>query len=109
MIYEFFITKVSTYIKQSFYLGGVVNKIIIVFANRSHSQMLAKFLLKAHIPCTLVSTPRELGTSCGLSVKCVEKYMPFISGIIGQNQFTSFKGIFREVPLSNFKNNYIRI
>ena len=43
--------------------------VLAVFVNRSHSQMFYKVLKSKGIPANVISTPRDLGLSCGLSVK----------------------------------------
>lgn len=42
---------------------------LIVFGNRTHTLTYHKMLKNMGVRCEVVSTPRELGLSCGLSVK----------------------------------------
>lgn len=91
------------------FTGGVMNRVIAVFLNRSQSQLFSKILFKMQIPNQVVSTPRELETSCGLCVRFDEKYLQYAKSAFNQGNFSTFKNFYREVPLSNFKNNYIKI
>lgn len=46
-----------------------MKEMLIVFGNRTHTLTYQKMLKNMGVRCEVVSTPRELGLSCGLSVK----------------------------------------
>ena len=46
-----------------------MKEMLIVFGNRTHTLTYQKMLKNMGVKCEVVPTPRELGVSCGLSVK----------------------------------------
>ena len=51
-----------------------MNYVIAVFSSRSETLSFANFLRRQSIPNAIVSTPKEAGRSCGLSVKFSYEY-----------------------------------
>lgn len=83
--------------------------VVAVFINRSQSQMFSKLLNRRGIPNTVISTPRDLGVSCGLSVKFNLVHLNIAKGILRMGDFGTFKNFYKIIPLSGSRNSYIRV
>lgn len=82
---------------------------LAVFVNRLECQMFSKKLNLIRVPNTIISTPRDLGLSCGLSVKFNLKYVTTAKKILNSINYSSFKNFYKIVPLSNYKQTYIKV
>jgi hypothetical protein len=83
--------------------------VLAVFVNRSHSQLFSKLLLSKGIPANVISTPRDLGLSCGLSVKFNLAHLGIAKNLLKSSGFTSFKNFYKEMHLGYNKYNYIKV
>ncbi len=82
---------------------------LAVFVNRFECQMFSKKLNSMRLPNTIISTPRELGMSCGLSVKFNLKNLILAKKVLSGMNYSSFKNFYKIVPLSNYKQTYIKV
>ena len=83
--------------------------VLAVFINRSHSQMFSKMLISKGIASNVISTPRDLGLSCGLSVKFNFAYLNVAKNILKSSRLNSFKNFYKVVPLGHNQYSYIRV
>ena len=67
---------------------------IIVFRARSHTINFAKILSSYHVVCEIISTPRIINVSCGISVKFMPKDLNIVKNILKRREFDTFGGIF---------------
>ena len=73
-----------------------MNYVIAVFSSRSETLSFANFLRRQSIPNAIVSTPKEAGRSCGLSVKFSYEYFAEVKMVLPKMRESSFKGFFIE-------------
>lgn len=83
--------------------------VIAVFVNRSQSQLFSKMLYRRGIPSSIISTPRDLGVSCGLSVRINMAHLNVARVVLRSGNYNSFKNFYRVVPISHNKYSYIRV
>lgn len=83
--------------------------VIAVFINRAQSQMFSKILFRYRVNNQIVSTPRELGVSCGLSVKFNIVNLKQAKIALNSGSYSSFKNFYKIVPLSSNKYTYIKV
>lgn len=69
---------------------------IAPFKSRSEALRLKKLLSDRRIAATVINTPRELGTSCGLSVVFQGKEIALVASLIRQNMLSSFLGFYNK-------------
>ena len=82
---------------------------LAVFVNRVECQMFSKKLTAISIPNNIISTPRDLGMSCGLSVRFNLKQLNIAKKVLNEFNYSSFKNFYKIVPLSNYKQAYIKV
>ena len=82
-----------------------MNYVLAVFSNRTHTIQFNRLLKKHNIPCSIISTPRELSVSCGLSVKFGYYSLSRASLLINEYRLNSFTNFYL-VTSNGFKNNY---
>ncbi len=73
-----------------------MNYVIAVFSSRSESLSFASYLRRIGLPAMVVSTPKEAGKTCGLSVKFNYNYFNDVKTLMSRMRFSSFKGFFIE-------------
>jgi hypothetical protein len=95
--------------KGSFTKGVCMEYVIAVFLNRSHSQLFSKILHSKGVPNNLISTPRDLGVSCGLSVKFNIIQLSKVKQILNCGSYSTFKNFYKIVQISNNKTIYIKV
>ncbi len=83
--------------------------VIAVFINRAQSQMFSKMLLKLGVNNQIISTPRELGISCGISVKFNISNLKQAKIALNSASYSSFKNFYKIIPLSNNKYAYVKV
>jgi len=66
--------------------------IIAAYRSRTITMQVYTFLTEHGIYCSLISTPREAGVGCGLSIKFDESYFGRVSSI---STYPTFAGFFR--------------
>ena len=82
---------------------------VAVFVNRAQCQLFSRSLTKSGIPNSIISTPRDLGISCGISCKFLLTHMNVARNVLHRGNYTSFKNFYKVVPLSNSTFAYIKI
>ena len=83
--------------------------VVAVFVNRSQSQMFSKSLYGKGVPSSVISTPRDLGVSCGLSVRFNMVHLPIAKMIINSGRYNSFKNFYKVLQIGHNKYSYIRV
>ena len=83
--------------------GGVIMiGIIAVFRSRAETMRFNKEMKQIGAICTLVSTPRQAGVGCGLSVKFKKANSPYALKILRFGGYQTFAG-FYEVNANGIK------
>lgn len=70
--------------------------VIAAFMSRSEVFSYANMLRRMGVPTNIVSTPKEAGRSCGLSVKFNHDFFEYGKKALTQGRFSSFQGFFLE-------------
>lgn len=66
--------------------------ILAVFRSRAQTLDCAARLREAGIPVQTVSTPKEAGVGCGVSVKFEENFLPRVRIVLSRRAYSSFSG-----------------
>ena len=69
---------------------------LAVFKSRSQTLDCISALRAAGVPARAVSTPKEAGVGCGISVKFEEGFLPRVRTVLTRRPYSSFAGIMRE-------------
>lgn len=73
-----------------------MTQIIIAFRSRTESLQFSDYLGRAGVPATLLNTPRELSTGCGVSVGVDERYLGITQSLLMRfNAKKSYFGMFK--------------
>ena len=72
-----------------------MNLLFIVFRNRTSTMMFFDILKRNRIYGRIVSTPKKITSSCGLSVETNISNLNIILKIIKQGNFNSLVGIYK--------------
>jgi len=80
-----------------------MENIIVVFNNRNHTMQFASYMKKLGIKCNIVSTPRELSVSCGVSAIFPKSAIKQAKMIIQNFRFSSFVRFYELVNIGVFK------
>lgn len=83
--------------------------VIAVFLNRSQSQLFAKMLYRVGVPNNVIATPRDLGVSCGLSVKFNLAHLLKAKEVLKRGNYSTFKNFYKMVQLSINRFTYIKV
>lgn len=67
---------------------------LIVFYQRSDTLAFSSFAERQKLPHVVVSTPREISASCGISIKIDSRFLPQAKNILRYANFASFAGVF---------------
>jgi len=67
---------------------------IAVFKSRRDTIEYASMLSRYGVSVTVVSTPRKIGVSCGLSVRFPRAALPLADRALRGGDFYSFKGFY---------------
>lgn len=73
-----------------------MNYIVAVFSSRSETLSFANILKRMGVPASVISTPKEAGRTCGLSVRFSNDYFSYCKKALTQSNFSSFQGFFIE-------------
>lgn len=68
--------------------------VIISFKSRNNVQMFAKIMRSYSIPAEIISTPRSISISCGLSVKTSYNYLSTTYKLLQSSNLENCLGIF---------------
>ena len=71
-----------------------MKNVIAVFRSRSETMRLKEILTFNGIRCEIISTPREAGVGCGLSLLFDGRYLKTVANGIRKNSFNTFLGFF---------------
>ncbi len=74
-----------------------MNYCIIVFRAKSHTINFANILKSYKIPCEIISTPRAVNVSCGISVKFMYVDLNIVKQILSRRNFDTYGGIYQIV------------
>jgi len=67
---------------------------IVVFRARSETLKFSSLLSSYRVPNIVVTTPRQISVSCGISVKIGPKGIDIAKTILSRRQFYTFAGIY---------------
>ena len=68
--------------------------IIVAFRSRTESIKLSEILKENGVYNQIISTPKQAGVGCGLSVKLSKERYRLVINILERKRFNSFIGIF---------------
>ena len=77
--------------------------IIVAFRSRTHTIGFSEYLNKFHIYNEIVSTPKEAGVGCGLSVKISVDRFAVCKQALGKKGYNSFAGFFIVKNYANYR------
>ena len=69
-------------------------QVLATFHNRTHALQFANQLRVMGVNVRIINTPREISTSCGLSIMFDFNQLNKARVTINSNRFTSFKGFY---------------
>jgi len=72
----------------------MVDYIFAAFRSRTHTLQFVDILKRNRIECYTITTPKEAGVGCGLSVKFAEYNYSAVKNILRRYNFDSFAGFF---------------
>jgi len=75
---------------------------LVVFRSRAETMKFASLLNSYSLPVSIVSTPRQISVSCGISAKIDASSLDVAKNILMRRQFYTFAGIYYSSG-----NNYI--
>ena len=84
-----------------------MKSILAVFNNRNQAIQFANYLGRYNVRCKTVSTPRDLTSSCGLSVVFAENYLAQARFVLGNFRMSAFVGFY--VIVNDAYKKYIRL
>ncbi len=67
---------------------------IAVFFNRTQALQYAETLRRMGVNCNVINTPREITTSCGLSVMFLKNQLNRARVALNSGNYPSFKGFY---------------
>ncbi len=70
--------------------------VLAVFRSRAHSLGFLAAVKAAGVPAQAVSTPKEAGVGCGLSVKFDERFLPRVRSVLARRPLSSFSGFLKD-------------
>lgn len=82
--------------------------IIAVFNNKTNCLMFSRLLTKSNVANDIISTPNGLGSSCGISVRFMEKHYNVANFILKKNSISAFNGFYKVVKNFN-KIQYVKL
>ena len=68
--------------------------VLAVFNNRTHALQFSNQIKKMGVNIKIINTPREISTSCGLSIMFDIRYLNQARSIVNINRFASFRGFY---------------
>ena len=73
---------------------------LAVFRSRAQALDALTLLKGAGIPAQAVSTPKEAGAGCGISVRFDGKFFPRVRTLLAKRRYAAFGGYLRACGLS---------
>ena len=73
---------------------------LAVFRSRAQALDALTLLKGAGIPAQAVSTPKEAGVGCGISVRFDGKFFPRVRTLLAKRRYVAFGGYLRACGLS---------
>ena len=73
---------------------------LAVFSSRSQTLDCIAALRGMGVPARAVSTPKEAGVGCGLSVRFEEGFLPRVKLLLIKRPYSSFAGVMRQTGSS---------
>lgn len=89
-----FFEYIKYYEIEMFFVEWIMKNVIAVFSNRSHTMQMASFLKRMGVRCKTISTPRDLSTSCGISVIFPFDNLPQARFVLDKYRFSSFNKMY---------------
>ncbi len=77
--------------------------IYVVFSSRNQAMIFYNKITQYCNKACIVNTPKQLGTSCSISVVISEKYFSLAQNIIKKERLTAFKSFYVEKIFNNCK------
>lgn len=71
--------------------------LLAVFRSRAQTLDCVSRLREAGVPAQTVSTPKEAGVGCGISVKFEEAFLPRVQLLLQRRPYSSFSGYMKRV------------
>ena len=71
-------------------------KMLAVFKSRSQSLDCLAHLKRLGVPAQTVSTPKDAGMGCGISIKFDSAALPRVKLLLTKRPYSSFAGFMRE-------------
>lgn len=71
--------------------------ILFVFRSRAQSMDFLAAAKRAGIPAQAVSTPKEAGVGCGISVKTDGRFLPRAKRLLAAKNYSAFAGVMKSV------------
>ena len=84
-----------------------MRNILAVFSSRNQAMQLSTTLKRVGIRNKTISTPRELGESCSLSVVFLEKDILQVKYILSKSNYSLYKGLY--IMTGNLVRKYLSI
>lgn len=75
--------------------------VIAVFRNRTISMSFANNLRKFNVQSEIISTPKELGSTCGVSVKFPVAGLPKAKYLLNAYKYSSFVNFYKVMVIGN--------
>lgn len=69
---------------------------LAVFKSRAHTLDFVSYLRSAGVPVQAVSTPKEAGVGCGISVKFDDRFFPRVKALLQKRRYSSFEGFLKQ-------------
>lgn len=76
-------------------------EIIAVFGSRTHTMQFAKCMKMAGFSAFVVNTPREIMSSCGVSVKFSSRAISVARRCLTTGRLVTFKGFYQKILFGN--------
>ena len=77
---------------------------IVVFRARSETLKFSSLLSSYRVPNIVVTTPRQISVSCGISVKIGPKGIDIAKTILSRRKFYTFAGIYQDGGMYSMVN-----
>jgi len=75
--------------------------ILAVFRNRTASMSFANHLRKLNVGCDVISTPKELGSTCSVSVKFNPANLQQAKYVLNGGRFSTFSNFYKVVNIGH--------
>ena len=68
--------------------------VLATFNNRTHALQFSNQLKSKGVSVKIINMPREISSSCGLSVMFNYQHLNHARVVVGSNKFSSFRGFY---------------